>query len=243
MSNVPKKWAFTMCMATAHLLHADAAIAAGDFSSPIPCAAIFSINGEFPGARRVASGGVSFTIPAGMQQSDHIEFDSWSRVWQGGGLTISHERGFVGENATKAKECVLWSGHEEVRASIEARDDGLILLFHSPEARDTLHAITVLGTGDASITAAAMANIFGTFAFVDAWDGLQVLAIDVERGRFNYRNEVGMVRWARFGDIVTRADGKVVGIEANRVVVIELIHDGAGGYDEVERVLSPGESH
>jgi hypothetical protein len=82
-----------------------------------------------------------------------------------------------------------------------------------------------------------MQSVLWSTEFVNDWRGISLIAIAKDRASFAYENEIGEIKAARIGDVITREYGSVKEINTEGVRVVELLENGVGGYEEVQRSI------
>ena len=214
------------------------------------CACLQAPPAEFSG-QRDGGRGISFLVPEGFVDHRPEPYDPKRLRWDGpGGAGIGYD--LVGawkvndsdHNPTLPPDerCVLEVRGERVLVTYD-REGAAYRAGFDVESRS--HAAWPLAFSVRSPDLAGLcrigANALWSIEFVDHWQGLRVLEIAPDRSWFEYENEIGERKTARVGDTVSRDHGVVKQINADDVLVEELLPDAEGVWQEHPRRLTLAE--
>lgn len=193
--------------------------------------------------------GVSFRAPAEAVREDIDSPDSTEVRWRARDLTVSYTglvtRRWVDPDRVPPEGCwTTVNGHlvnrvDELHLS-QTSDvpdaTRLVAVWNDPDPRLGMHAAAVESASLES-SCEVLSQIVASLQFTNEWNRIRVLAIDPSAGTILIENEVGMHMHVGPKQRFTRHHGVIRELDVDRVLVVEMIPDGAGGWVELEREL------
>jgi hypothetical protein len=190
---------------------------------------------------RVGGEGLTFLLSDEFLQCELPGEEGRLLQWSNGKLQVTYTRDWLQDWEATEQGGKNFCGRKfvrtDVKVSFRSKPLGITLKLRSPESSGGVDYISISGDSSNHVCAIAT-NILEGFEYSNLASRIKVDYISPGAEYFVMLNEVGQVRAAKLGDIVTRNQGRVVEISRDFVRVVEIAPDGSGGYAEVPIVLN-----
>jgi hypothetical protein len=199
---------------------------------------------QYDGARD-GSPVVSVIVPMQFTRSEPNKCDSHEITWTSAGvlsLGVNSKTSDLisGPNfgALGPNECVAYINQARVLVNYSFVAGSTSLSARIETIKHGENYVSFSATAESPDTLCDLGGKFlWSAVLVNDWQSLKVRLIAGDRLSFAYTNEIGEIRAAKVGQIISRNFGRVAAINETSVILVELVSNGLGGYNEVERKI------
>lgn len=188
---------------------------------------------------------VSVFVPPQFVRSESNNCDSQRVKWMGGrslSLGVDSQTSDVISSpdfgSLSPNECIGYINEDRVLVGYRSERDVKTLLARFETMEHGGNPVHFSATAKSPEALCDLARPFlWSAVLVNRWQSLKIRFIAGDRRSFAYSNEVGEVRAAKTGHIISKDFGRVSAIRESSVEIIEMVPNGLGGYVEVKREI------
>jgi len=175
----------------------------------------------------------SIVIPNGAAASHPFSPDTEARVWKGDGWVIAASY-YQAHETSEGQACAV--NGRSIFLGLSRKTE-LRVFLPDPDRPKSVLGLFVSASSHEAVCRIG-ATVLKSLAFVNVTENLTLEEIASDKSSFKYRNELGELRVAKIGDIITRDNGKVIEITESSVSLVDLVENDSGGWNEQLKQLT-----